>query len=812
MGHRAGAMAGAAALTMCSACFAASAAQAPVLTVQDYDRASQMLPWNMRNLIKRLDFTAAWTGAGDTFMYRVEGVAGAEFFLVDPKTGEKKPAFNRESIAAALSKVSGTSLDAKALPINEYYRNYHQAAPFTRVNTSWKKDLSGFTVQLASGDYACTLASAACEATGKKLPAALGKVRLSPDKKLAAFHRDYNLYVYDVAAGKERALTTDGEEFYAYAKTSPGTQSVSMQRYHLTHPPVGVWSPDSTKILTHRFDQRRVESHHIVEASPADGGMRPKHYEYKYAIPSDPVVSTAELMIFDVASGKRIPIRMDPVPNPGVASLLELANAWWSADSKSFFVITGNRWQTMLALSVVDAETGAVRELVRESAEDGPVRLALGQGIHSIQTLGGGKEIVWFSERDGWSHLYLYDVASGKLKNRITSGKWLVHEAVRVDETRRLIYFLAAGKEPGRNPYYKHLYRAPLDGGKIELLTPEDADHAVSISPSTEFFTDTYSRVDQPPVTVLRQSTGKVVMKLEEADLSALTATGWKPPERFTVKAEDGVTDLYGIIVKPTNFDPKKRYPVVDAIYPAPGSRVPQTFAQFVDNTDHPQALPELGFIVVEIDGRGTLNRDRAFRNFVYRNYHDAGLGDHVAGIRQVAKDRPYMDLDRVGVYGHSNGGTNTLRAILNHPDFYKVAVASAASSDRRMHSTSWEATIGPYTKENGEAWRLQNLARPELVAGFKGHLLLVMGEVDDNVHPSQAMRLVAELVRQNKDFDFLMLPGRNHDFKPDSYFIRKRWDYFVRHLLGIEPPAGVKARGEDVFEHPPLLFRPSAG
>lgn len=797
-----------------SACFGESAPtgssakqSAPVVTVEDYQRANQMLPWNMRRLINRLDFAAIWTRVGDSFMYRVEDEDGAKFYLVDPQTGEKRPAFDRDKLAAALSKATGRPIDPKNLPINIYYRNYHQPFPFPKVNAAWKPDLQGLTLKLEDGVFECDLTDYTCRRLpGALPPAELGKTRMSPNKLWAAFHRDHNLFVHNMESGQPRALTQDGTQHYAYAKTAPGIQDLSVQRYGLTHPPVLAWSPDSTKLVTHRFDEREVGFHHIVEAAPADGSRRPKHFAYKYPIPGE-AVPLSELIIFDVKSGQRTPIKIDPISLFHVASIIELRGVFWSADSKQVYLVFPNRRWTQLNLMVVDAETGQARTLIEENSDE---RLALttGYGVHHVKVLGGGAEIIWYSEQDGWPHLYLHDGRTGELKNRITEGEWLVRSIARIDEANRQIYFLAAGREPDRGPYRRHLYRASLDGGDVELLTPEDADHKVSFSPSGAYFTDTFSRVDTIPVTVLRRADGQRISVLEEADISQLTAAGWSPPEAFSVKAADGETDLYGIIVKPTHFNPAKKYPVIDAIYPAPGRRVPHNFHEFVDSTGQPQAITELGFITVLIDGRGTQNRDRAFRNFVFKNYHNAGLGDHVAGIKALAKSRPYMDIDRVGVYGHSNGGTNTQRAMLNHPDFYDVAVASAASSDRSFHSASWEATIGPYA-DDAESWELQNLARPELVAGFKGRMMIVMGELDGNVHPAQALRLMAEMIRQNKDFDFLLMPGRNHDFKPDSYFVRRRWDYFVEHLLGAEPPKGFKVDGEDEYVHPPLLFRP---
>lgn len=798
------------ALLVLIASFAAAQETNSGMDRQVYERANAMLPWNMRKRIHRLDFAADWTGQGDVFMYRVEDRGNSRFYLVDPSTGRKVSAFDNEKLAAALSNAIGEPIDAQDLPINRYYRNYHQLNPFPLFNLGWQKNHGGFSLELDQArTVTCSIPEYACELhTIGAWPVADGRALLSPDGRFGLRLSAFDLVLVDRVTGNAQELTGDGTEYYAYGKTASGIQDLSVKRLGLKFSPVARWSPDSARFVTHRYDERDVGFHHIVEADPGDGSMRPRHWQYKYAIPGDEHLPRSELWVFDVPNGRRVPLKMDAITTPHNASIIELNRVWWSSDSARLFILETDRYHKTVWLKTADALTGDVRTILRESAEPS-MHFSTSRAPHVTRVVGDGDEVIWYSERDGWPHLYLYDGQSGVLKNRITEGAWIVQKIVHVDEGGRLIYFLAAGREPGRGPYRQHLYRIRFDGTGLELLTPENAHHRVSMSPSGHYFTDTFSTVESAPRTVLRDRDGVIVADVDAADTSELEAAGWRPPEPFRVKAADGETDVFGIIVKPSTFSPDRKYPVVDAIYPAPGRRVPDSFAEYVDSTSQAQAVAELGFVVVLIDGRGSSHRERDFRNFVFANYHDAGLGDHVAGIRQLAKSRPYMDLDRVGVYGHSNGGTNTIRAILNYPDFYHTAVASAASSDRRMHTANYELTVGPLSTANAEPWRLQNTARPELVESFKGNLLIVMGELDGNVHPAHAIRFMAEMIRQNKDFDFLLMPGTNHDFKPHPWFIRKRWDYFVTHLLGKHPPSGFNVDAEETYVHPPLLFRP---
>jgi dipeptidyl aminopeptidase/acylaminoacyl peptidase len=412
-----------------------------------------------------------------------------------------------------------------------------------------------------------------------------------------------------------------------------------------------------------------------------------------------------------------------------------------------------------------------------------------GQGSVNWRTLPDSNEYIWYSERDNWGHLYLYDLATGKLKNRITSGDWVVTQLLRVDEKARTLYFLASGREPGRIPYFAHLYRVGLDGQELTLLTPEDANHEVTFSPSGRYFVDSYSKPDVPPVSVLRRSDGKLLTTLEKADVSKLLAAGWKPPQPITVKARDGTTDLYGLMFLPTHLDPQRKYPLINHIYPGPqgGSVGSWSFASARGDA---QAQAELGFVVVAIEGMGNPLRSKKFHDAYYGNMGDNTLPDQVAGMKQLAERYPWIDIERAGIYGHSGGGYAAADAMFRYPDFFKVGISEAGNHDNREYEDDWgERYQGLLTHPPGGGTNYDDQANQNIAKNLKGHLLLAHGTLDDNVPPYNTLLVVNELIKANKDFDLLLLPNRRHGFGDEPYMVRRRWDYFVRYLMGAEPP-----------------------
>jgi dipeptidyl aminopeptidase/acylaminoacyl peptidase len=712
----------------------------------------------------------------DRFWYRSRTRQGAEFVLVDPHQGSREPAFDHDRLAAALSLVSGTACEGYALPFS--------AIEFSADGSAVRFNVNGTR-------WSCDLETYACTALGQ-VAASLGPAKPSPDGRWLLLTKEHNLVLREVQTGEESALTDDGEPYLDYASSpEANVTTVTNRRQGVEFPPAALWSPDSKRFITHRLDQRRVKDLYLLQSVPDDGSIRPILHSYRYPMLGDEHVAQAELLLFDVEQGTVIQVDYPPLPTV-FYSLIERGWIWWSDDGENLYFVERPRGERKLRLVEIDAKSGATRVMVDETcATRAEPNLWIG-GKPNMRVL-PDCQVVWFSERDGWGHLYLYDGESGELMGQITSGPWVVADIARVDLEGGWLYFTGGGREPGRDPYYHHLYRVRLDGSDLELLTPEEAHHEVTMTPSGRFFLDTHGRVDRPPVSVLRTAAGELVCQLEEADFGRLQARGWRWPERFTVKARDGTTDLYGLIYHPTKFDPTLKYPVVDSIYG--GSQLvytPKSYPQKPnDLADYwfPQTLAELGFVVVVMDGLGTPFRSRAFHDHSFYDHQDMGQHPcHIAGIQQLAAERPYMDLSKVGVFGLSAGGYAAARAVLAFPDFYHVAVSSAGAHDMRCYlDISGESGAG----SSVESYMQTNNARD--AANLKGKLLLVHGDMDDNVHPAVTMKLVNALIEANKDFDLLIFPGRSHNFTNDPYFVRRLWDYFVRHLLGVEPPRGYR-------------------
>ncbi|HEX3144238.1 MAG TPA: prolyl oligopeptidase family serine peptidase, partial [Pyrinomonadaceae bacterium] len=444
-------------------------------------------------------------------------------------------------------------------------------------------------------------------------------------------------------------------------------------------------------------------------------------------------------------------------------------------------------------LRIADAATGAIRDVLEETVT---TQYESGQGRVNWHYLPASNEVVWYSERDNWGQLYLYDATTGKLKNQITTGDGPVTQLLKIDEKNRLLYFLANGKEKGRDPYFAHFYRIGFDGKNMTLLTPEDANHSIVLSPTGRLFFDDFSKPDEPPTTVLRAADGKLIATIEKADISKLVAAGWKPPQPITVKARDGQTDLYGLMYKPTNFDEKKKYPIINNIYPGPqgGSVGSRSFSAARGDS---QALAELGFIVVQIDGMGNPLRSKKFHDFYYANMGDNTLPDQIAGMKELAARYPWIDIDRVGIWGHSGGGFATADAMFRYPDFFKVGISESGNHDNRVYEDDWgERYQGLLTKDANGKTNYDDQANQSLAKNLKGHLLLAHGTMDDNVPPYNTLLVVDALIKANKDFDLLLLPNQRHGYGTASnYMTRRRWDYFVRYLMGAEPPKNYELR-----------------
>jgi dipeptidyl aminopeptidase/acylaminoacyl peptidase len=579
-------------------------------------------------------------------------------------------------------------------------------------------------------------------------------------------------------------LTTDAETHYDYG-TPAGNNTfyVSAIRMKLPSPPSALWSPDSKRFVSYRLDQRGVGLLHLVQMVPQDSSFRTKAWAFPYGQPGDSAIARASLIVFDPARGTSVPVQL-PATNVIFSDPISWNEVSWSRDGSKLFVMQTERGGRAFNLYEVDPATGASRRLAEERGRT-MVEPALMIGQRDFRPLANG-EVIWFSQRDGWANLYLLG-RDGQVIRRLTDGPWVVRRLVHVDEAARKIWFLASGREPGRDPYLRHFYSMSLDGTGLALLTPEDGDHEVEFSPSKKWFVDRVTRWDMAPVTRMRSADGKTSFVVEQADISRLVAAGWKPPERLKLLAADGTTEVYANLYRPSRFDPSRKYPVIEEVYPGPQMNQAQVFFQAGGNS---QALAELGFVVIQIDGRGTPFRSKAFHDYSYgRLETGGGLEDHVAVLRHLGAMWPWFDTTRVGVFGHSGGGFASTRAILMYPDVYKVAVSSAGNHDQRGYLPVWGETYqGMPEGKNYEAQANQLLA-----GNLKGKLLLMTGDLDDNVHPMLTYWVADALIKANKDFDFMVLPNTNHGSAASLYFQRRRWDYFVRHLLGVDPPKEFK-------------------
>ena len=749
------------------------------VTKEDYAHAEKFMGYNTNPLVLH-SVRPAWM-PDERLWYKNAGADGSEFDIYDPATLKAAPAFDHAKIAAALSATGTRKYEANKLPFNDF---------------EFTPDGKSITFSIGPRKYKCDVQGTACAAEARPDAAAgapagppVGRPGRatevpSPDKKRIAFLRDYNLWVREVAdgkstaTGKETQLTKDGVKDYGYATDNAGwVQSEN---------PILLWSPDSKKIATFQQDQRNVGEMYLVETKVGHPTLK----AWKYPLPGDDVVTMIERVIIDVDTAKVTRLKMPPDQHRStlcdhvICRGSEWADVEWSADSKSLAFVSTSRDHKDEKLRVADAATGDIREVMEEKVD---TQFESGQGRVNWHYLSGSNEFLWYSERSNWGHLYLFD-NNGKLKNQITTGDWLVTEVLRVDEKERVLYFNGLGREKG-DPYFAHLYRIGFDGKNLSLLTPEDANHTVSLSPSGKLVVDTYSRPEVPPVTVLRDNTGKLLATIEKADISKLKATGWVPPTPIVVKARDNSTDLYGLMYKPTNLDPTKKYPIVNRVYPGPqgGSVGSRSFSAARADS---QALAELGFIVVEIDGMGNPDRSKKFHDFYYANMGDNTLPDQITGMQQLAKQYPWIDIDRAGIWGHSGGGYATADAMFRWPDFFKVGISEAGNHDNREYEDDWaERYQGLLTHQGKDLTNYDDQANQNIAKNLKGHLLLAHGTMDDNVPPYNTLLVVNELIKANKDFDLILLPNRTHGFGNEPYMVRRRWDYFVKWLLGAEAP-----------------------
>ena len=767
-------------LSICGALL--SPALSAQITPADYERAANLRA-RYRGLALNVPDSPTWVKGTNRLWYRKTVDRGYAFVVVDAQTATRKPAFDHDKMAAAVSTATGEKYNAATLPFWPFKLNDDGTAiDFPLKGAHWSCDVSKYTCAnlgpLKRGDPGFRDPDE--DEYGDNVSRWPRSVP-SPDGKWEALLQNYNVYLRlktSADPGKSGAGESGagGPAPRRQSEAFPLSWDGSEGNYYR-----GAsmwWSPDSRYLVAYRVRPGYRRQIHYIESSPEDQ-LQPKYSSFEYPKPGD-AVSLPQPVLFDTVTKRQIDIGPALFPNP-----YELSDVEWRKDSRAFTFEYNQRGHQVYRVVEVAAATGAARSLITEESETFINYQRLVPNQHETGKIyrydvRDGKEIIWMSERDGWAHLYLYDGVTGKLKNQITKGNWVVRGVDHVDEDRRQIWFYASGMYPGKDPYFLHAYRINFDGTGLTAFAEADGNHQVAYSSDGKYYVDIWSRVDEPPVMELRRTEDKArITELERADISKLVAAGWRPPEVFSAVGRDGKTDIWGVIYRPANFDAAKRYPVVESIYAGPqGSFVPKSFSAMAE------PLTELGFVVAHIDGMGTNNRSRAFHDVAWKNLKDGGFEDRILWHKAAAAKYPSYDISRVGIYGNSAGGQNALAGLLFHPEFYQAGVASCGSHDNRIDKMWWnEQFMGwpigpPYAASSNvdNAYRLQ------------GKLLLIVGEMDKNVDPAATLQVVNALIRANKKFDLLFLPGGGHGMG-GAYGERALTDFFVHNLLGVEPP-----------------------
>ncbi len=741
------------------------------VTAEDYQRAEQFLWQNTYDKVLNTVSGQNWTS--DILIYNTRTEDGIKYVIFDPESGEKKEAFDHQRVADTLSSKTDQEIDAQNLSLSDVsYSKQESTLTYQKNGQRFKTDLSSYKTE--------------------RLPELRkGNELLSPDGEKAVYIKDHNLWMRNTETDEHTQLTTDGEQYYGYATNNAG--------WVRSDNPVVLWGPNSEKVATFRHDSRGVGEMYLYNTKVGHSDLE----RWKYPLPGDSTVFKIERVVVHADEENPEVVDLDMEPDFHRSTISDHIADWggtfldneWSADGSQLFFVSSSRDHKVAELREADPETGEVRDVLKEEMD---TYFESGYSEESWTVLEESDEVIWFSERDNWGHLYLYDLESGELKRQITEGNWRVLDLHHVDEKNRTVYFTGSSREEG-NPYYHYLYKVNLDGSGLVNLTPEDSHHQITWSDSKEYFTDTYSTVDTPPVSVVRNLEGEVVSELEETEINPLKEKGWEAPQQFTVKARDGETDLYGLMYKPTNFDSMKTYPVLNYLYPGPQSGSIGSWGFSAARSDK-QSLAELGFIVVEVNAMCTPGRSKSFHDICYGDMGDNGLPDQIATIEQLGDRYSWMDLDRVGIWGHSGGGFASTRAILEYPDFYKVAVSGAGNHDNRNYEDDWgekwhgllkekenvdEDELGLY--EQGDNYDKQ--ANQLLAENLEGNLLIAHGMMDSNVPPTNTLLMVEALIKADKDFDLMVFPNAGHGFGNSRYFMNMRWDYFVKHLKGVEPP-----------------------
>lgn len=800
-------------LIFCCLCFVVMPglfAQQPPPVKANYALAARFSPKKQDKLLFSTAADVHWLKKSDRFWYMYETTEGKKWWIVDPARAEKKQLFDNEKLAAEITRLMKEPFDAQHLLIDSIHFIKDEHAIQFEVKSSEDAEQKDSTAKKNAGaekekkiiyfEYNLDT-GVLVELTGFKKPKHRPSwASVSPDGQTIVFARNFNLYWmdranYEKALQKEddstiveKKLTTDGVEFFAYGDSFNETNVDREKNKNKRKPAIIYWAPDSKHFAMIRTDTRKVKDLWVINSIAEP---RPTLETYKYQMPGEKEGGIDNLLLFDMVAKtqKQLPVNMFKDQDLSLWSAPALQSSrddeyrpqLWLGTAATFYLTRTSRDLKRIDVLEARVDADSIKPVIEE-------RMNTYVEVRRLGLVNGGKELVHWSERDGWGHFYLYD-ENGRLENQITSGAFHCEDIVGIDDKKRVLYFSANGREPNEDPYYLHLYRINLDGTGLKLLNPGEYEHAMSLNDSKTYYVDNFSRVNTVPKTVLYGTDGKKLMDLETADLSSLFAAGYKFPQVFKVKADDGITDLYGVLYKPFDFDSTKKYPVAEYVYPGPQTEaVNKAFVRVADRTDR---LAQIGMIIVTVGNRGgNPGRSKWYHNYGYGNLRDYGLADKKAAIEQLADRYSWIDINRVGIHGHSGGGFMSTAAILVYPDFYKVAVSSSGNHDNSIYNRWWSEKhhgVKEVIGEKGDTSFVYNIEKnPDIAKNLKGHLMLTTGDIDNNVSPANTIRLANALIKANKRFDLMLLPGQRHGYGDmQEYFFWGLADYYSKWLLG---------------------------
>ncbi len=756
-----------------------------VYTFDDYSRAANLLNAGTISLVDHAVKEATFIG-GDRFWYLDSENGLPTLMVADAATRSKAAGYDPVRMAAALHAAGLEEADPKRIYPDEFdLIDDGRSVRITIDDTRYKCELGV--------EYHCSRELAGVAGTPKPSLSDASLAEFSPDGRRAVFIRDWNLWVRDIATGAEKQLTKDGVKDYGYATDNAG--------WTHSEKAIVVWSPDSKKIATFQQDQRKTGEMYTVTSRVG----HPHLETWKYPLVGDKDVTMIERVVIDVDKAKVIRLKMPPDQHRStICDHLICDGPWedvqWAEDGKTLAFVSTSRDHKVENMRIADPATGAVRDVFTETV---PTFFESGYKHVNWRYLSKRNEILWFSQRENWGNLYLYDAGTGKLKHAVTEGAWNVDEVLHVDQATGDMILTGTGREPSEDPYYRRIYSANLDGKQLKLLTTEDADHVAAVSDDGKFIVDSYSTPQKPQVMVLRDPSGQVIEEMAHGDITRLKAAGWIAPETFHVKGHDGKTDVYGLLFRPAHLDPSRKYPIIDYIYPGPQGGSFGTHSFQASRADC-NALAELGFVVVEIEGMGNPKRSKAFHDEYLNDIGMNAIPDQISGVKELAQRYPWIDLDRTGMWGHSGGGNATVATMLHFPDFVKVGIAESGNHENRNYEDDWdEKWVGLLKTNADKTTNYDSQANASFAKNLKGKLMMAHGMLDDNVPVSITMLLIDALVKANKDFDLVVFPQAHHGYGPEAgaYMMRRRWDYFITELMKATPP--------HEFPMPALLIKP---